>query len=121
MHVSALKFSAALKVTVDGGTNRWLTWLKLNNCDHQKNMAPDLITGDMDSIAENIVNYFQLKNRRLQIIRTEDQNETDFTKALKEIAIKNQSESLDVSLHHPKSKFWGATQGVGFFFRFKQW
>lgn len=103
---SCFKFSAVLKVTVDGGTNRWLTWLKLNNCDHQKNVAPDLITGDMDSVAEDIVNHFRLKNRRLQIIRTEDQNETDFTKALKEIAVKNQTENLDVRLYHRKNKLW---------------
>lgn len=92
------KFVAALKVTVDGGTERWLTWLKLNNSDHQKNVTPDLITGDMDSVAEEIIRQFRLNNKRLQIIKTENQDETDFTKALREIEIKNKAENLDVSV-----------------------
>lgn len=85
-------------MTVDGGTERWLTWLKLNNSDHHKNVAPDLITGDMDSVAEEIIRHFGLKNKRLQIIKTENQDETDFTKALLEIAIKNKAENLGVSI-----------------------
>lgn len=68
-------------MTVDGGTNRWLSWLNKNNISCCKN--PDLITGDMDSITEETYEYFS--SRSVQIINTPDQNETDYTKALMQL------------------------------------
>jgi thiamine pyrophosphokinase len=61
---------------VDGGTNRWFHFLQGADC-----AVPELITGDMDSIQQNILSYF--KREGSQIIPTPDQNETDFTKALR--------------------------------------
>jgi thiamine pyrophosphokinase len=63
---------------VDGGTNRWFHFLQ--NADY---IAPEFITGDMDSIKQNVLSYFRSKGA--QIISTPNQNETDFTKALRQI------------------------------------
>ncbi|XP_021941184.1 thiamin pyrophosphokinase 1 isoform X3 [Zootermopsis nevadensis] len=69
---------ASLRVTVDGGTNRWFRFLQGGNC-----VAPELITGDMDSIKQNVLTHF--KREGSQIIPTPNQNETDFTKALRHV------------------------------------
>lgn len=74
-----LNIQASLRVTVDGGTNQWYKWLQENRL--QSVPKPDLVTGDMDSIDVQI-----LQNMKdTTVILTEDQNETDFTKSLKEI------------------------------------
>lgn len=83
-------------MTVDGGTDRWMTWLKINNCEGHKNVAPDMITGDMDSVSEEVLLSFARRNKRLEIIKTENQNETDFTKALREVEAKNNTANLQV-------------------------
>ncbi|KAK4881224.1 hypothetical protein RN001_004543 [Aquatica leii] len=76
---------ALLRVTVDGGTNQWLSWLKLNNYEQNENTAPDIVTGDMDSVSKEVLDTFCKKNKNLKIIKTPDQNETDFTKALRQV------------------------------------
>lgn len=48
-------------------------------------LDPDLITGDMDSINGSSLSYYQAHSKA-SVVFTEDQNETDFTKALKEVA-----------------------------------
>ncbi|RZC33852.1 thiamine pyrophosphokinase 1, partial [Asbolus verrucosus] len=75
---------AKVKILVDGGTERWLSWLKLHNVDFDKVNPPDLITGDMDSLSENTLDFF-VANKMCKVVRTPDQNETDFTKALREL------------------------------------
>lgn len=85
-----------LRITVDGGTNSWLSWLKLNNYDQSKDVAPDLITGDMDSLSEEVLQYFTSRSKKTRIIKTPDQDETDFTKALKEVQRHISSESIEV-------------------------
>lgn len=72
-------------MTVDGGTNRWLTWLNQNGFDINSVAAPHLVTGDMDSISKEILHYYMKTNKVTNVIFTPDQNETDFTKALREI------------------------------------
>ncbi|XP_050422094.1 thiamin pyrophosphokinase 1 isoform X2 [Adelges cooleyi] len=69
-----------LRVTVDGGANRWHTFITQNklNCKN-----PDLISGDFDSATPTIVEYFVKRGSKL--VHTPNQNETDFTKALKEV------------------------------------
>jgi thiamine pyrophosphokinase len=57
-------------------------------------MAPELITGDMDSIQQNILTYFTSKGA--EVILTPDQNETDFTKALIHIQRYITSKNLQV-------------------------
>lgn len=68
-------------MTVDGGTNKWHNFIKLNAFEHLK--IPDLITGDLDSADPNIVEQFVAKGSK--IVHTPNQDETDFTKALKEV------------------------------------
>ncbi|XP_071789035.1 thiamine pyrophosphokinase 1-like [Asterias amurensis] len=68
---------SVLKAVVDGGANR------LYECvigNHQ-NYVPDLISGDFDSIRPEILLYYQSKGAK--IVKTPDQNYTDFTKCLR--------------------------------------
>lgn len=69
---------ASIRVTVDGGTNRWLDWLKLKNL-HEKLPHPNLITGDLDSCRKESIKFFSDS----KVIQTIDQNATDFTKSLR--------------------------------------
>ncbi|KAL5245503.1 hypothetical protein ACI65C_012913 [Semiaphis heraclei] len=70
-----------LRVTVDGGTNKWHNFVKQNSFDDLK--YPDLITGDLDSANPAVVEQFVSMGSK--IIPTPNQDETDFTKALKEV------------------------------------
>lgn len=69
---------ASVRVTVDGGANHWFHFLKGADC-----IAPELITGDMDSVQQSVLTYFTSKGA--EVLPTPDQNETDFTKALRHI------------------------------------
>lgn len=89
-HNVLLRFwqKARITVTVDGGTQRWLKYLEeqgINalNIEH-KHYVPDLITGDMDSCLPYIVEKF--KSIGSTVIKTPDQDNTDCTKALLEVA-----------------------------------
>ena len=74
---------AKYRVTVDGGTNRWYqTVLKYRGQIAKPN--PDLITGDLDSIHPQVLEHYQHQND-CQIVKTPDQNFTDFTKAIQEL------------------------------------
>lgn len=55
MHISAL-----VRVTVDGGTTRWDKFVK-DLPDNVRNSVkpPDLITGDFDSITEDILQKYK--------------------------------------------------------------
>lgn len=75
---------AAVRVTVDGGTDHWLLWLEENNISKDLIKQPDLVTGDMDSIEPETLEYCK-KIKTCTVIVTEDQMETDYTKALKEL------------------------------------
>lgn len=56
---------------MDGGTN---------NLPRDPKFKPDIITGDLDSIDQEAVHFFQKLGSR--IIPTPDQDQTDFTKAV---------------------------------------
>lgn len=71
-------------MTVDGGTDMWLYWLERNNISKDSIKQPDLVTGDMDSIQTETLDMFR-NSKVTSVILTEDQNETDYTKALKEL------------------------------------
>ncbi|XP_059472049.1 thiamin pyrophosphokinase 1 [Neocloeon triangulifer] len=71
---------AAVRITVDGGSDRWLQFCQV----HELNLIPDLITGDLDSVQKETLAHY--KSLGTSVIHTPDQDETDFTKALKETA-----------------------------------
>ena len=88
-HLVNLWNNATYKITVDGGTNRWY---KIAN-DIEKNcqitkaqIIPDLISGDLDSIDSDVLNFFKDK---CEVINTPDQNYTDFTKTIQLISAQN--------------------------------
>ncbi|XP_044743150.1 thiamin pyrophosphokinase 1 isoform X2 [Chrysoperla carnea] len=79
---------AQLRVTVDGGTDRWLNWAKQHAYFiKDKPPIPDYVTGDFDSIrAETRTFIEQNLISKDRMLSTPDQNETDFTKSLLEIS-----------------------------------
>lgn len=81
-------WTARITVTVDGGTQRWLKYLEdqgidLLNGEHEQ-YVPDLITGDMDSCPPPVIE--KLGSIGSTVIKTPDQNHTDYTKALLQLA-----------------------------------
>ncbi|XP_032512977.2 thiamin pyrophosphokinase 1 isoform X2 [Danaus plexippus] len=75
---------ASLRITVDGGTSHWDKFLNHLSHDEQKSMkCPDLVTGDFDSISEEMLQKY--KDKHCKIISTPDQDFTDFTKAIIEL------------------------------------
>lgn len=68
---------AALKVAVDGGLNA-LTDVQ----DNGRPLVPDVICGDFDSLSQDTLTKYSGMGSKL--IRTPDQDETDFTKSLRE-------------------------------------
>ena len=82
--------NATYKITVDGGTNRWYKIANNfeKNCEITKTtqIIPDLITGDLDSIHSDVLNFYKDK---CEVINTPDENYTDFTKTVQLISAKN--------------------------------
>lgn len=72
---------ASFKVTVDGGTNELY-----DNSSRPDLRLPDIITGDFDSAREEVLQFY--KDKGVEVIQTEDQNFTDFTKCLKIVSEK---------------------------------
>lgn len=76
--------NAQINVTVDGGTYKWLCYLKEQGIDllneNHNEYVPNLITGDMDSCSPIILE--KLKNMGSIVIETPDQDHTDYAKAL---------------------------------------
>lgn len=64
-------------MTVDGGTNRWLAWLRKHNLQ-DKLPPPTFITGDLDSCSKESLAFFNSST----VVETPDQDATDFTKSL---------------------------------------
>lgn len=73
-----LQFLATIRITVDGGTNRWLNWIRENKMEEILK-HPDIITGDMDSCKKESIAYFTESN----FSPTLSQDETDFTKSIR--------------------------------------
>ena len=82
--------NARVKVCVDGGANRLYEWrfrrkqFNNNNEDDDREARiyiPDFICGDLDSIEEHTLSYYQSK--RTICVRLNNQNFSDFTKTLK--------------------------------------
>nr|ACO11082.1 Thiamin pyrophosphokinase 1 [Caligus rogercresseyi] len=73
--------NASLRVTVDGGTDRWRNWVG-GRTDLPE---PDLICGDFDSVSSDTLEFFTSEGRRSVVVETPDQDYTDFTKCLMEV------------------------------------
>lgn len=78
--------NAAFKAFVDGGANQ------VYASGDPSSYIPDLISGDFDSIKAEVLDYYKEKN--VEIIETQDQNYTDFTKCLK--IVFNKIKSLEI-------------------------
>lgn len=91
---------AQITVTVDGGTQRWLKYLEEHRIDlfndEHKQYVPDLITGDMDSCPADTIE--KLKNIGTTVVETPDQNHTDYTKALLQVALYANMRNINVIL-----------------------
>ncbi len=70
---------AQIKVTVDGGTNRWIEWLQKHSLADELE-PPTYITGDLDSCRLESIEFF---SKSTEVVKTLDQDHTDFTKCLK--------------------------------------
>lgn len=82
---------------VDGGGDRWLTFLDSLEPHSGRNVnVAEMLTGDFDSISPT--SKQRLSEMGTEIISTPDQDETDFTKALKLVQSsgKKVSDLLDV-------------------------
>lgn len=67
---------------MDGGGDRWLTFLDELQSDSDRHIkVAEMLTGDLDSISD--ASKLRLSEMGTEIITTPDQDETDFTKALK--------------------------------------
>ena len=89
--------AAKIKVTVDGGTNEWFSFSK--SIDQKVNLAPDLVTGDFDSVQPQLLNYY--KSLGSKIIHTPDQNETDYQKSLRQLSKELISRHIEVKRFVP--------------------
>ncbi|XP_058117118.1 thiamin pyrophosphokinase 1 [Anopheles ziemanni] len=80
-YFTALWNTAKVRVAVDGGTNRWVDFVKDNINQEYQLKPPELVTGDFDSCNQEAMEYVEQLN--CTIVKTPDQNATDFTKSLK--------------------------------------
>ncbi|XP_063824049.1 thiamin pyrophosphokinase 1 isoform X2 [Ostrinia nubilalis] len=96
--------NALVRMTVDGGTTRWDKFLKELPENVQSTMKyPDLITGDFDSIGQDILQKYKKSckvksSTNLNVIHTPDQDYTDFTKALIELC--KHCQQIDMEIDH---------------------
>lgn len=71
--------------TADGGTDRWYEFVSsLSKDSGLKKLHPDLTSGDFDSIRPKTLQ--QCRDNGVTVVRTPDQDKTDFHKALEEMA-----------------------------------
>ena len=71
---------ARFRLLVDGGANQVADSLGTD-------LLPDLITGDLDSIRPEVRRAYA--DRGVPVVETPDQDRTDFTKALLQLAERN--------------------------------
>ena len=74
-----------MTICVDGATNQFYDLLHRRSRPKRKKSAgsgliPDVISGDFDSVDPNLLTYFN--DLGSKIVKTPDQNNTDFAKAL---------------------------------------
>lgn len=83
---------------MDGGTHKWLKYLEKQGIDilngEYEQYIPNLITGDMDSCSPFLIE--KLKMMGSTVIKTPDQSNTDYTKALIQIAQHIKTQNINV-------------------------
>lgn len=84
---------AEVRHTVDGGTDQWLTLLQEHKINNAKEI--ELVTGDMDSIKPETLQKFE-QSQTTKVIRTINQDETDFEKALKAMSSYVQEKNIKI-------------------------
>ncbi|XP_063991301.1 thiamin pyrophosphokinase 1 isoform X2 [Diachasmimorpha longicaudata] len=90
---------AKIKITVDGGTDRWVEYLgplgeEILKGKHPE-LFPTLITGDFDSVLPETLGKF--RSLGVSVVNTPDQNYTDFSKALVQLAAKRKNDNIFVN------------------------
>jgi len=83
---------ATIKLTVDGGTNEWFSFTK--SVEQKVHLIPDLVTGDFDSVEPHLLEYYRSLGSK--IIKTPDQDETDYCKSLRELSTELTSRNVKV-------------------------
>lgn len=68
-------------MAIDGGGNVVHDLLRKFKLDNHDEWLPHVVSGDFDSIRSEVLTSY--KNRKVKIIHTPDQYETDFFKGLK--------------------------------------
>lgn len=72
---------------MDGGTDKWLEYVYKKRCCTWENMnslfLPDLVTGDFDSVLPETLE--RCRSAGIKVVNTDDQMETDYTKALRQL------------------------------------
>lgn len=91
---------AQVRITVDGGTEKWLQWVEKNESKLDDILFPDMITGDMDSLSKDVLHYFTSKDDEIKVVVTPNQDETDFFKALTELSSYCLDKSIRVSVYN---------------------
>lgn len=72
--------NANIRMTVDGGTARWYDYCKDIKSTDLTCLHPHIVSGDFDSLPQAVIDL--AKKNGCEIVRTPDQNYTDFRKAL---------------------------------------
>lgn len=68
-------------MAIDGGANVVYDLMRKFRLDNHDEWLPHVVSGDFDSIRSEVLTSYQ--NRKVKIIHTPDQDETDFFKGLK--------------------------------------
>lgn len=62
------KISATVKMTVDGGTSQWDSFIRMLPQEDQRTIQlPDLVTGDFDSITEELLQKYKTKGCKVNL------------------------------------------------------
>jgi len=71
--------NASIRICADGGANRLY--------EYDKNLIPNYIIGDLDSIRDDVKNYYQAKGTT--VVKEEEQDTNDLSKCLRYISSLN--------------------------------
>lgn len=87
---------STLRVCADGGANRLYYATKMNN--HTLQYIPDIITGDLDSLENDVKNYYEQLGSTIE--RDNDQDHNDLDKAI--AAVRDSWQKQDAFSHSMK-------------------